>query len=212
MGVVRQTKKTPQSSQKPKKAAAPGSPPESPMAAMDGAAISPPLRRRPAPSQFDLVVTFSDEQQARDALLRLRHERFGPDQAVLLTPGPLHQDEFELAAEALRAESRVALGIVVATELATGALLGALIGWLAGLFHFAPVVGPVWQPILIIGAAGLLSGAVVAVLDVLRWRRARPANPGAAAIALRLRGRDAAPRLAQAQRVLGEAGGQQETG
>lgn len=168
-------------------------------------------RLRPAPSQFDLVVTFADDQQARDALLALRRERFRSDQAVLLTPGPLGYDEFELATEALRAESYVALGIVIATELAVGALLGAVIGWLAGLFHFAPAVGPVWQPILIIAGIGFCSALVVAAFDIRRWRRVHLPSPGEAAVALRLRGRDAPSRLAKAQEVLAQFGGHQDT-
>ena len=168
-------------------------------------------KQRPAPSQFDLIVTFADDQQARDALLALRRARFRSDQAVLLTRGPLGFDEFELATEALRTESYVALGIVVATELAFGALLGAMIGWLAGLFHFAPAVGPVWQPILIVAAVGFCSALVVAAFDIRRWRRVHLPSPGTAAVALCLHGRDAPARLAQAQEVLAQFGGHQDT-
>lgn len=168
-------------------------------------------KRRPAPSQFDLIVTFADDQQARDALLALRRERFRSDQAVLLTRGPLGYDEFELATEALRAESYVALGIVIVTELAIGVLLGAVIGWLAGLFHFGPAVGPVWQPILIVAGVGLCSALVVAALDIRRWRRVHLPSPGAAAVALRLSGRDAPARLAKAQEVLAQFGGHQDS-
>jgi hypothetical protein len=168
--------------------------------------------RRPAPSQFDLVVTFETDQQARDALLSLRREGFGPDEVVLLTRGPLAKDEFELATEELRTESYVALSIIVATELVLGTLLGAVVGWLAGLFRYAPQVGPVWQPILIFGAIGFICGLVVSFFEVRRWRRVHVPSPGEAAVALRLRGPGAPMRLARAQDVLQQLGGQQGAG
>lgn len=169
------------------------------------------ITRRPPPSQFDLIVTFANDQQARDALLALRHERFRSDQAVLLTKGPLNQGEFELATEALRSESYIALAIIIITELAIGTLLGAIIGWLVGLFHFAPSIGPIWQPILVIAGLGFCSALVVALLDIRRWRRVHLPTPGEAAVALRLRGSDAAARLAHAQQVLNQFGGHQDT-
>jgi hypothetical protein len=168
--------------------------------------------RRPAPSQFDLIVTFANDEPAREALLALRREGFGPDQAVLLTPGPLAQDEFELASEVLRRESYLAFFIIAATEIITGMLLGASIGWVAGLFHFDPDIGPIWQPILIFGGIGLLCGVLVSVLDFRRWRRVHLPSPGQAAIALQLRRPDASTRLARAQAVLEQFGGQRELG
>jgi hypothetical protein len=169
-------------------------------------------KRRPAPSQFDLVVTFENDQHARDALLALRRRGFGPDSAVLLTRGPMAQDEFELAVDELRAESYVAFAIVVATELVLGTLLGAIVGWLAGLFHFAPEIGPVWQPILIVGGVGFLCALVVAFFEFRRWRRDHLPSPAEAAVALRLRGRDAPDLLVRAQDVLTQFGGQREAG
>jgi hypothetical protein len=167
---------------------------------------------RLSPSQFDLIVTFSSDAVARQALLSLREAGFGPDQAVLLTRGPLAQDELELAVEDLRTESWLAFGIVVATELAIGILLGGVIGWLIGLFHYAPQVGPVWQPILIFGCIGFLLGLVGSVLEWRRWRRVHLPTPGEAAIALRLRGPSAPRQLGLAQSVLERFGGQRETG
>ena len=169
-------------------------------------------KRRPTPFQFDLVVTFDNDQLAREALLALRRQGFGPDQAVLLTRGPLAQDEFELAVDELRAESYMALAIVVVTELALGTLVGAVIGWLVGLFHFAPQVGPVWQPILIVGGIGLLCALVVAFFEYRRWQREHLPSPAEAAVALRLRGQDAPALLMRAQAVLTQFGGQREFG
>lgn len=168
-------------------------------------------QRRLAPSQFDLVITFEDDAQAREALLALRRERFGPDQAVLLTQGPLAQDEFELAEEELHAESVAALGITIGTEVVLGALGGAVVGWLAGLFVFAPRIGPVWIPMLIVALIGALCGAAVGLVEFRRWQTNQPGS-GEAAIALRLRGATAPARLERAQHVLAEFGGQQETG
>lgn len=168
--------------------------------------------RRPAPSQFDLLVTFTSDDQARDALLGLRRAGFGPDQAVLLTRGPLSQDELELAEDALRTESWVAYGIVVATELVLGIVLGAVIGWLIGLFHFQPQIGPVWQPILICAGIGLLLAIIVSFFEWRRWRNIHLPTPGEAAVALRFRGADAPTQLNLAQSVLERFGGQRETG
>lgn len=168
--------------------------------------------RRPAPSQFDLIVTFANDEPARESLLALRREGFGPDQAVLLTPGPLAQDEFELATEILRRESYLAFFIIAATEIITGILLGASVGWIAGLYHFEPEIGPIWQPILIFGSIGLLCGVLVSVLDFRRWRSVHLPTPGQAAIALRLRRPDASARLARAQAVLEQYGGQRTLG
>jgi hypothetical protein len=168
-------------------------------------------QRRLAPSQFDLVITFEDDAQAREALLALRREHFGPDQAVLLTRGPLARDEYELAEEELRAESVAALGITIGTEVVLGAFVGAIVGWLAGLFWFAPQVGPVWIPILIVALIGALCGGAVGFVEFRRWQTHQPGG-GEAAIALRLRGATAPARLERAQRVLADYGGQQETG
>lgn len=167
---------------------------------------------RATPSQFDLVVTFSSDEPARQALLSLREAGFGPDQAVLLTRGPLGQGEFELAVDELRAESWVAYGIVVATELTIGILAGSVVGWLIALFHNQPQIGPVWQPILICGFIGLLFGIVASLFEWRRWRSAHLPTPGQAAVALRLRGPSAPQQLQRAQLVLERFGGQRETG
>lgn len=168
--------------------------------------------RRPAPSEFDLIVTFASDEQAREALLALRREGFGPNQAVLLTRGPLAQDEFELATEILRRESYTAFAIIAVTEIIVGTLVGATIGWLIGLFLFQPAVGPIWQPILVAAGIGLLVGIVVTIFDFFRWRNVHLPSPGEAAIALRIRGGDAPVRLARAEAVLQQFGGQREAG
>jgi hypothetical protein len=167
---------------------------------------------RPTPSQFDLVVTFATDDSARHALFSLREAGFGPDQAVLLTRGPLAQDEFELAVDDLRSESWTAFAIVVATELALGILLGCVIGWLVGLFRNEPAIGPVWQPLIVFGAAGFLTACVAAFFEWRRWRRVHVPTPGEAAVALRLRGPSAPQRLSLAQSVLEQYGGQRELG
>jgi hypothetical protein len=168
-----------------------------------------PNGRHPMPSQFDLVVTFTDTQQAHEALLALRHERFGPDQAVLLARGPLSQDDCEAAAAEFQTESNTTLAIIVATEIVGGALFGAVVGWLGGLYHSAPTVSPVWVPTLIVGGIGAICGAVLGALEFRRWRQTRAPTRGEAAIALRLRGPGAAERLARAQAVLERFGGQE---
>lgn len=167
--------------------------------------------RRLSPSQYDLVVTFDDVAQAREALLALRRERFAPDQAVLLTRGPLAQGEFELVEEELYGDSVAALGVTVVTEIALGLLIGAVVGWLAGLFLFAPQVGPIWLPILIVACIGALCGAAVGLVEFRRWQNHTPGG-GVAAIALRLHGATAPSRLAHAQEVLATFGGQQQSG
>lgn len=167
--------------------------------------------RQHGASEFDLVVTFGIDAQARDALLSLRHAGFGPDQAVLLSRGPLGQDELQLAEQELRSESWIAFGIVVATELLIGILLGSVIGWLIGLFRNEPDVGAIWQPIFMCGIIGFVLALVVSVVEWRRWRRVHLPASGAAAVALRLRGPSAPRQLGLAQSVLEQFGGQSET-
>lgn len=163
--------------------------------------------------RFDMIVTFSEEMQAREALGELRGAGFGPDQALLLRPEDASSDmiapdgQIRLPTAELVADRAVAIVIILCTEFAVGALAGALIGWLIGLFLNAPDIGPVWHWMLGLGGAGAIAGLALGSLEWRKWKRQLDMLRRQAAIGLRFVGRNPTEDIVRARSILEKHGG-----
>ncbi len=158
--------------------------------------------------RFDMIVTFSDETQARQALAELRGAGFGPEQALLLQPEDdaanliAPNGQIKLPSAELIADRAVAIWIILCTEFAVGALVGALVGWLIALFLNAPNIGPVWPWMLGLGALGAVCGLAVGALEWRTWKRQLDTLRRQVAIGLRFIGRSPANDIARARAIL----------
>ncbi len=76
--------------------------------------------------RFDMIVTFNEETQARQALGELRRAGFGPEQALLLRPEDATSDliapdgQIRFPTAELVADRTVAIWIIFCTELVVG--------------------------------------------------------------------------------------------
>ncbi len=164
---------------------------------------------------FDLIVTFEEDARAREALMALRNEGFTPEEAILLEPNQATatSDPFALdgntrfSPEALAADRKIALAIIIATEVAVGAIFGAVVGWIVSLFLHAPEIGPVWVWMLPLGVLGAAAGAGVGAWEWKRWSRELKELPHETAIGLRFTGRQPADELQRARAILQQYGG-----
>lgn len=163
--------------------------------------------------RFDMIVTFSDETQARQALNDLRRAGFGPDQALLLEPEDSSASliapngHIQLPTTELVADRAIAVWIIICTEFAVGALAGALVGWLVALFLNAPDVGPVWIWMLILGAAGAVAGVGLGSLEWRKWKHQLDTLRQQVAIGMRFSGRSPTDDIVRARAILEQHGG-----
>jgi hypothetical protein len=166
-------------------------------------------------ANFDLLVTFEDEPRAREALMALRREGFTTEQAMLLQPesSQASSDPFSLdgtmrfSPDELAADRTIAITIIIATEVAVGAIAGAVVGWLVSLFLNAPEIGPLLGWMLGLGALGALAGAGLGSFEWKRWSRELEKLRRQAAIGLRFSGRHPADGLQRARTILERYGG-----
>jgi hypothetical protein len=176
----------------------------------DAARHSP---ERVSRERFDMIVTFSDETHARQALGELRRAGFGPEQALLLRPEDASSDliapdgQIRFPTAELVADRTVAIWIILCTELIVGAVAGAVIGWLIALFLNAPNIGPVWPWMLGLGAGGAAAGLALGSLEWRRWRQQIDILRKQVAIGLRFVGRNPATDIVQARAILEQHGG-----
>jgi hypothetical protein len=162
-----------------------------------------------------MIVTFTEETQARQALGELRAAGFGPDQALLLRPeepspsanliSPDGQIKFPNSE--LVADRAVAIWIIISTELVVGALAGAVVGWLIALFLNAPNISPVWVWILSLGAVGAIAGLALGSLEWRKWKRQFDTLRQQVAIGMRFVGRNPASDIVRARTILEQHGG-----
>jgi hypothetical protein len=163
--------------------------------------------------RFDMIVTFTDEAQARRALADLRDAGFGPDQALLLQPEDTSASliapggQISLSTPDLLADRAAAIWIIICTEFVVGALAGALVGWIVALFLNAPNIGPVWTWMLILGALGAGAGIALGALEWRKWQRQLETLPQQIAIGMRFGGRAPADEMARARPILERYGG-----
>jgi hypothetical protein len=160
-----------------------------------------------------MIVTFSDEVQARQALNDLRRAGFGPDQALLLEPEDdsasliAPDGHVQLPTAELVADRAIAIWIIICTEFAVGALAGALVGWIVALFLNAPEIGPVWIWMLILGGAGAVAGVGLGALEWRKWKRQLDTLRQQVAIGMRFAARNPANDMARARAILEQHGG-----
>jgi hypothetical protein len=166
-------------------------------------------------SRFDLIVTFEQNARAREALMALRSAGFTPEQATLLEPesAAAPPDLFAvngrtpLSPDELAADRKIALAIIISTEIAVGTIAGAVIGWLVSLFLYAPEIGPVWIWMLALGTLGAAAGAGVGAWEWKRWAREVQRLHHQTAIGLRFTGGQPATELQRARAILEQHGG-----
>lgn len=163
--------------------------------------------------RFDMIVTFTDETKARQALSELRRAGFGPEQALLLRPEDASSDliapdgQIRFPTAELVADRTVAVWIILCTEFVVGALFGALVGWIIALFLNEPNIGQVWPWMLGLGAGGAVGGLALGSLEWRKWRRQLDMLRKQVAIGLRFEGRNPAADLARARSILEQHGG-----
>ena len=162
--------------------------------------------------RFDMIVTFTDEMQARQALGELRNAGFGPDQALLLQPEDdasnliTPEGQIKLPQTELVADRAVAIWIIICTEFVVGGLAGALVGWLIALFLNAPNIAPVWTWMLALSLIGAVVGIGVGSLEWRKWKRQLDTLRQQVAIGLRFVGRDPASDIVRARAILEQHG------
>jgi hypothetical protein len=164
---------------------------------------------------FDMIVTFPQESQAREALAELRTAGFGPDQALLLYPeesgSPGNRTSLDglikFSPDELVTDAVIAHWIIICVEFVVGALAGAVVGWIVALFLNAPAISPVWFWMLILGAAGAVAGVALGSLEWKKWQRQTEALRQQVAIGLRFKGRNQGPEVTQARSILEQHGG-----
>jgi hypothetical protein len=169
-------------------------------------------RRR---SDFDMVVTFAEDARAREALMALRREGFTPEQAILLEPetATASSDPFALDGKTrfppdeLVADRKIAIAILIATEVAVGTIAGAVVGWIVSLFLYSPQIGPVWAWMLGLGMLGAALGGVVGAWEWKHLSRELQPLRNQTAIGLRFTGRQPANELQRARAILEQYGG-----
>jgi hypothetical protein len=160
-----------------------------------------------------MIVTFTNETQARQALGELRSAGFGPDQALLLQPEDdtsnliSPEGQIKLPQSELVADRAVAIWIILCTEFVVGGLAGALIGWLIALFLNAPNITPVWMWMLGLSLGGAIVGLGVGMLEWRKWKRQLDMLRQQVAIGLRFVGRDPANDIVRARAILEQHGG-----
>lgn len=163
--------------------------------------------------RFDMLVTFEEEVQAREALDELRRSGFTPREAILLRPeepasspfsmdGPVQFSPHELAAD-----HTIAIWIIICTEFAVGALGGAVIGWVVALFLNAPNIGPVWAWMLILGVVGAGLGILLGSWEWRKWARELERLKKQTAIGLRFSEGSPADQMRVARQILEQHGG-----
>ncbi len=165
--------------------------------------------------RFDLVVTFEEDARAREALMALRSAGFTPEQAILLEPeGRASSDVFALdgwahvSPEELAADRKLAIAVIITTEVAVGIIAGAVVGWIISLFVHAPQIGPVWVWMLPLGVLGGALGAGVGTWEWRRWGRGEVKHlRHETAIGLRFTGDQPASELQRARAILEQYGG-----
>lgn len=163
--------------------------------------------------RFDMIVTFTDEIEARQALADLRAAGFGPDQALLLQPESdsssliAPDGQIKLPSDELVADRTIAVWIIICTEFTVGALAGALVGWIIALFLNAPNIGPVWGWMLGMGALGAIGGVGLGTLEWRKWKHQLDSLRQQTAIGLRFVGRNPAGDIARARAILAQHGG-----
>ncbi|HEY7125472.1 MAG TPA: hypothetical protein VH540_16070 [Ktedonobacterales bacterium] len=165
--------------------------------------------------RFDLMVTFAEDARAREALMALRSAGFTPEQAILLEPEstPASSDPFavdgsaRVSPEGLAADRKLAIVVIITTEVAVGAIAGAVVGWIVSLFVHAPEIGPVWIWMLPLGALGAALGAGVGVWEWKCWWREVKVLRHETAIGLRFTGGRPASELQRARAILEQYGG-----
>jgi hypothetical protein len=172
------------------------------------------FRERLTRGRFDMIVTFAEERQAREALAELREAGFGPEQALLLRPeepsalnGVALDGYTKFSPDELVTDAIIARFIIVGVELVVGALGGAVVGWLIALFLNAPQVAPVWFWMLGLGVAGAIGGVLLGSLEWKKWHRQIEALRQQVAIGMRFSGRNPATDAARARAILEQHGG-----
>lgn len=168
-----------------------------------------------ARDRFDMLATFQEEIQARQALNELRSAGFTPQQAILLLPedvagASLFSTEgyVTFSANEMVADRAIAIWIIVCTEFAVGALAGALIGWIIALFVNAPFITPVWFWMLGLGVVGAALGILVGAWEWRKWSRQLEAQRQQVAIGLRFGSRNPAAAIRVARAILEQHGGE----
>jgi len=164
---------------------------------------------------FDMIATFVEEIQAREALAELRSAGFGPEQALLLRPeqpGPSGNQvsfdgQIKFSPDELVTDAVIAHWIIICVEFVVGAVAGAAVGWLVGLFLNAPEIGPVWYWMLILGAAGAVAGVALGSMEWKKWRSQNESLRKQVAIGLRFTGRNQGPEVVRARAILEQHGG-----
>jgi hypothetical protein len=163
--------------------------------------------------RFDMLATFQEEAQAREALGELRRAGFMPQEARLLLPEESSSGPFSLDGPAqfsprdLIADRAIAVWIIICTEFVVGALGGAVSGWVVALFLNAPNIRPVWPWMLILGAVGAVLGILLGSWEWRTWARERERLKKQTAIGLRFSGRHPADQMRVARQILEQHGG-----
>ncbi len=164
---------------------------------------------------FDMIVTFTEDIQAREALAELRAAGFGPEQALLLLPeqsglssGQVSFDgQIKFSPDELVTDAVIAHWIIICVEFVVGAVAGATIGWLVALFLNAPNIGPVWYWMLILGGAGAIGGLALGSLEWKKWRGQIEKLKKQVAIGMLFTGNNQGPEVALARAILEQHGG-----
>ena len=160
-----------------------------------------------------MIVTFSEETQARQALGELRSAGFGPDQALLLRPEDASSDlvapdgQIRFPTAELVGDRTIAIWVIICTEFAVGALAGALVGWLVALFLNAPSIAPVLPWMLSLGGVGAVAGIALGSLEWRNWKRQIDTLRKQVAIGMRFVGRSPATDIVRARAILAKHGG-----
>jgi hypothetical protein len=174
-----------------------------------------PSEKEESRGRFDLVVTFEEDARAREALMALRSAGFTPEQAILLEPESAASSDLfavdgraHVSPDELAADRKLAIVIIITTEVAVGTIAGAVVGWIVSLFVHAPEIGPVWIWMLPLGALGAALGAGVGAWEWKRWWRGEvKALRHETAIGLRFPGGQPVTELQRARAILEQYGG-----